>query len=631
MHTTIKRGWLAWGCLLGATHAVGAVTEADFLDEIPVVLSASRLPQSPADAPAAVTVIDREMIRASGFTDIVDLFRLVPGFSVAHVDGLLSTLTYHGLGDGYARRFQVLIDGVSVYSPDFGQVYWRNLPLALEDIDRIEVVRGPAPASYGANAFMGVINIITRSGEDGARAGAMAGAGGSDYREWVARVGGAGEAGSWRLSAGQRTDDYYPDLSDTVRDRYADLRGDWRISGADTLTVEGGVAHTHLDDDVAAGRTYPVNINSGYGLLRWQRVYDSGAETRLSYSLTQQNYGDAIDLGTPLNLDFSARRQNLAAGWTGALSEAVRAAIGAEYRLEEVQSRFYYNREASIRESSWIMYGNGEFRLAPEWLANAGLMLEATHAGQYEFSPRLTLHYQPQPTQSFRLGYNLGYRVPTYYEMFGQNELDFGFGPDALLILPDSLKSERIISREIGWWQAWPSTGVTLDMRAFYDNYSKLIDFALVPFDDGQDGLAYQFFNAGDATVTGVEFDIEWKPAAGTRIQFTPAWVQIQSADPAWRESAPSYSFSVLADHALTPHWRISGVWSKSAAQRWLGDGGQIDSADRLDLRLAWGDKQAGVPLEVAVIGRQLDGGDAEYVPDRQTERQALLQFRAGF
>lgn len=614
-------------------QALAGVSEVDFFVDMPVVLSPMRLSQPVADAPSAVTVIDRDMIRASGVTHLLDVFRLVPGFSVAHQDGHIGTLTYHGLGDGYARRFQVLIDGRSVYSPDFGQVYWRNLPLSLEDIDRIEVIRGPAAASYGANAFMGVINILTRSDEDGARMGVMAGAGERGYRELSARVGVASEAGSWRLSAGQRADDYYADVADDVRDRYADGRGDWRIANADTLSVMGGVAHSRLDDDAAAGQTFPVNVHSAYGQISWRRVHGADAETRLAYDLTRQTYGDSLDLGgvSPLDLGFSTFRQNLSAGWKGAWGSRVRAALGMEYRTDEVESRFYYNQASSIQENSWRVYGNGEYRLARQWLLNAGAMLESTHVGRREFSPRVTLHFQPRPTQSFRIGYNLGYRVPTYYELFGQNEVDFGSGPDALTVLPDALKSERIVSHDIGWWQTWPGTGITLDMRAFYDHYTNLIDFAEVPVADGQDDLAYQFFNAGNATLSGVEFQIEWKPAVHTRIRFSPAWVRIRSANPDWRDSAPPYSFSVLAEHGFNQNWRLSGVWNKSAAQCWLGAGSRVEGQNRLDLRLAWRGKQSGMPLEVAVIGRHLLGGDAEFNEALETERQALLQFRAGF
>lgn len=632
MGTGIGLGFGAACAVLCVSAQAAALSEADFLAELPLVLSPSRIIQSLADSPSAVTIIDQDMIRAAGITELPDVFRLVPGFAVARQDGHIATLSYHGLGDGYSRRFQVLIDGRSVYSPDFGQVYWRNLPLSLQDIDRIEVIRGPAAASYGANAFLGVINILTRSDAGGVRMGVMAAVGQRSYRELSARVGAAGDAGQWRLSVGQRADDYYDGVPDDVQDQYAEGRGDWRISDADTLSVMGGVANSRVDEDVAAGYPFPVKVQSAYGQLVWQRIFESGAETRLSYNVTQQDYGDLLDLGAaPLDLGFSTRRQNLTAAWSPALGSAVRAALGAEVRRDEVQSAFYYNQAAAIEENSWRIYGNGEFRLAPKWLVNAGAMLESTHAGRRELSPRLTLHYQPRLTQSFRIGYNLGYRVPTYYELSGQNVADFGLGPDTLLILPDTLKSERIISRELGWWQAWPNAGLTLDMRAFHDRYSHLIDFAEVPFADGQDNLAYQFFNAGDATVKGVEFELEWKPAARTRIRFAPAWVRIQAANPDWRHSAPPYSFNLLAEHGFGPNWWLSGLWNKSGAFGWLGAGSQIAGENRLDLRLAWRGKTSGVPLEVALIGRRLLGGDAEFDPLRETEPQALLQLRAGF
>ncbi|MEQ1662721.1 MAG: TonB-dependent receptor plug domain-containing protein, partial [Thiobacillus sp.] len=150
------------GSLLAAHAVQAAVTEADFLDDLPVVLSASRLSQPVSDAPAAVSVIDQDMIRASGFRDIPDLLRLVPGFSVAYTRDNSWAVGYHGLADAFSRRFQVLVDGRSIYNPAFGSVNWSELPLVIDDIERIEVVRGPNAATYGANAFFAVINIITK-------------------------------------------------------------------------------------------------------------------------------------------------------------------------------------------------------------------------------------------------------------------------------------------------------------------------------------------------------------------------------------------------------------------------------------------------------------------------------------
>lgn len=121
-----------------------------FFDDIPLVLTATRLAQSPLDAPAAVTVIDREMIEASGFTRIYDLLRLVPGYLVSDIADSSPSVASHGLGDAYDRRIKVMIDGRTINSPLWGDTKWDNLPLRIDDIERLEVVRGPNGAAYGA-------------------------------------------------------------------------------------------------------------------------------------------------------------------------------------------------------------------------------------------------------------------------------------------------------------------------------------------------------------------------------------------------------------------------------------------------------------------------------------------------
>ena len=155
---------LAGGHARAQTGERDLLSERDFLTEIPRVISASRLPQAPADSPGAVTVIDREMIRASGARDVAELFRLVPGFAVGYASGGRPVVAYHGLSGQISQRMQVLLDGRSLYAPYlFGGIDWNTLPVNMDDIERIEVLRGSNSAAYGANAFLGVANIITRS------------------------------------------------------------------------------------------------------------------------------------------------------------------------------------------------------------------------------------------------------------------------------------------------------------------------------------------------------------------------------------------------------------------------------------------------------------------------------------
>ena len=183
--------------------------EQDFLGELPVVLSVSRLSQPTRDAPAAVTVIDAELIRASGARDLADLLRLVPGFQATYGDRGSPLAGYHGLlTEEEPRRLQVRIDGRSQYSPAFiGAVNWNTIDVQLQDIERIEVIRGTNSATYGSNAFLGVINVITRNAAaaQGVVASAAAGSGGVEDR--LARLGVPLAGGFVRLSAERRHDE----------------------------------------------------------------------------------------------------------------------------------------------------------------------------------------------------------------------------------------------------------------------------------------------------------------------------------------------------------------------------------------------------------------------------------------
>lgn len=142
----------------------------DFLiqgDAIPVVLTTTRLNQPRAEVPASVTVIEAEQIRSWGARTIPELLRFVPGMVLGHSQGENSdTVVYHGSVQNFMRRMQVQVDGRAVYKSAIAQVSWDDIPIALEDIQRIEITRGPSSATYGANAFMAVINIISKAPED---------------------------------------------------------------------------------------------------------------------------------------------------------------------------------------------------------------------------------------------------------------------------------------------------------------------------------------------------------------------------------------------------------------------------------------------------------------------------------
>ena len=143
-------------------QAAEIASERDYFADIPIVVSATRLRQRVTDTPVSVTVIDRALIEQAGVVHLVDVLRLVPGFQVGHSSGNLFTATAHGTGAPWFARLQVLIDGQSRYHTTFSGLDWVNLGIALADVERVEVVRGANIATYGDNAIMGTVNIITR-------------------------------------------------------------------------------------------------------------------------------------------------------------------------------------------------------------------------------------------------------------------------------------------------------------------------------------------------------------------------------------------------------------------------------------------------------------------------------------
>ena len=221
----IRRPFALFGLLPALCVSPSGWAADLFLDaeELPEVLTATRLKQSPAEVPGSITVIDRQLIEASGARDIPELMRLVPGMMVGYsgfADGNQGVVNYHGSRATEARRLQVLVDGRSVYRPGLATVDWSDIPLAIEDIERIEVFRGPNTVSYGANALMGVISITSRRPADsqGSRLKYTRGERGVD--DWYASEGFRAGNGDFRLSLSGQEDNgfHHTDWGDKYRD-----------------------------------------------------------------------------------------------------------------------------------------------------------------------------------------------------------------------------------------------------------------------------------------------------------------------------------------------------------------------------------------------------------------------------
>lgn len=498
---------LALAVLLAApgmmTTAAAMDSEAHFFESLPVVLSASRLPQALQDSPGAVTVIDADMIAATGYRDLARLFRLVPGMQVAQERGNQQWVTYHGLGADYPNQMQVLIDGRSVYSPHYsGGANWSALPVLLQDIERIEIVRGSNSATYGSNAFLGVVNIITRhtGTETGSSVSTRLGSHG------IADLAGRavlhdGPLGL-RLSAEEQRDDGWSGLRDTQRLRRFNLRGDLALDTMNALQFSA----SYSDGRLGVGFRETLFDGSGerdleqrdYTLhLGWRHTPNADEEWSLSWYRNGERTRDEWRVDSRANCvlpqicDFLALlpqlrgdvdnnrrsvRDNIELQHRFSPADGLRLLWGAEWREDRIESAFLFSDGRTPSQQEWRLFGNAEWRMAPEWLWNAGAMAEHIKDDKLRLAPRLFLNWQPAPATAWRVGYSRAWRQPTLYERWANVQVSTDvFGVVNQRHTPNSdIRPQQIDSWELGYLGPLPWGGLA-DVRVFDEHITDYI------------------------------------------------------------------------------------------------------------------------------------------------------------
>ncbi len=615
-------GLFALAACAQVASASDGLTEADFLSDVPVVLSASRLSQPLGQAPAAVTIIDRDMIRASGFRDIPDLFRLVPGFNVAYTRDNTWGVGYHGMADAFSRRMQVLIDGRSVYTPGFGEVPWTSLPLAIDDIERIEVVRGPNSAAYGSNAFFGVINIITRTAADAAGAHVSGQYGQQGMRGATLRYGGGQDALHYRLTLSEQKRDRFasqPDKSDT---RLLDLRADYQLSNTDDVTAEVALSRADWVMGEASFIRQP-DVGADHFQLRFHRVVDPDTDWSLQFYHIRNRQEEPLQIPFIGLLDVGNKqlRDDLEFQMTTRLTDSTRLVWGAEGRWESAESALYFNFRDARTGALYRLFGNLEWQPSSRWTVNGGVMAEHHYLSGLDVSPRLALNYQLMPDHALRASISQAYRSPTFFEDQGQVSnpvlvfiLGHGFAPAI------DLQSERIVSREIGYIGHIRRLGLQIDARLFNDTVLKIIGSQnLNPFPLTE---VFQAANLNHADIRGADMQVRWKPRKWLDLVMSYARVSISSNEPDITDSAPKNNFSGLAIFKLPDSWEASVGAYQVGVMKWMDDGDITRAYTRVDARLAKQLSLGGHPAELAVVGQNLGADYTEFRGDNVFDRR---------
>lgn len=524
------KGLLIFGLATQRGWAAELPSEQDYFQEFPVVLSASRLSQPFSDAPNAMTVIDRKMIVASGFRTIPDLFKLVPGMYVSYYKGSQPFVSYHGATDQYARRMQVMIDGRSIYLPPVSMVNWADLPIVVDDIERIEVIRGPAAASHGANSTQGVISIITRD------AGAVSGKrvlithGSKGINDVSAHFGKLGERFDYRMTLAYTADNGYDNLStnpnnippgssallnnsnDSNQARLLNYRADFHPSSRDNFDMQFGFNHdvqgvgfndrnpTPIAPTLTNANTiHDLFGNSGFLQLGWLRLLENSSELNVRYYHIRQDQHESLPyflsgvfVPGPIAQSVKTARDEVEMQHMLSLATNNRLIYGAGYRVDSISAQgsvpllapAYFS---SFRTNEYRVFAHDEWRITPKWLLNTGGMFERSGMGHEKVSPRVALNFHVTPQHSLRMGASIAYRTPSLaeerwpinrYPAMGALYLPGTLFVASTTITSPGLMPERLLSREIAYLGEFSDWATSLDIRLFRDQVSNGIYIA---------------------------------------------------------------------------------------------------------------------------------------------------------
>jgi iron complex outermembrane receptor protein len=631
-------------CATGSSVVAQELSEHEFLADFPTVLSASRLRQDASETPQAVSVIDQAMIRASGAREFAELFRLVPGFTVSYVTyvkGLQPIVSYHGLGREFFSRLQVLIDGRSINNATLGGVDWSEIPFTPDDIDHIEVVRGPSNATQGIGAFLATINFITKHSLQERGAEAVVAAGNDGIGDAAVRFGGGFGQFDFRIVAGHRGDDGFTGVADDRNRNFLTLRSDWQIGASDNLMLQAG--GTDGDNELAYRSSYDpqrsVGLRTGYAQAKWDHSFDADEAMYVQVYYYHFRLTDLFQPVQPLTppvppvtIDGGSmvRRTDLELQQNFSAGPNLRWVWGASARedVAEVPLLFTTLRPLHIER----LFGHLEWRASDQLLVNAGAMVENNSISGTDAAPQLALNWQVAPDQTLRFTLSRALRTPTVIE----NQGKFGAGPPGTPRYGPAgdLDSETILSREVSYIAEWPEQHTTLDVKLFDDDVRNLIDLIGARIDSAAQAFAKNAVNGDEARERGIEGQLIWRPSAGAMVLASAAYLDIDSADNLdhYSTSAPHATVHLLLSQRFADAWDASVNIHRQGAFLAAGYSQPQRAFSRIDLRIARQFEAGRGDGEIAAtVENLLDNHYTEYRQDDIAGRRIWLTLRYRF
>jgi iron complex outermembrane receptor protein len=595
------------------------------------VTSVSKNEQTLSRTASAIFVITAEDIARSGATNIPDLLRMVPGMDVAQINANTWAISARGLNGEFSNELLVMVDGRTVYVPTFGGVFWDVLDMPLDDIERIEVIRGPGGTIWGANAVNGVVNIITKKAADTHGALIVAGGGSLDQGFGVTQYGGTlGKNTDYRVYSKYLNQAELPGLNgQSGGDGWHLLSGGFRVdstlSPKDMLTIQGslyagreGNPNLRLQSVTSPGPQEfdsKVDLSGGFLQVAWHHTFSARSDTFLQVSYDEFKRPDVLDEGRyTLNFDFQhnflwGQRQSIV--W------------GLDYRYSSSHTDGDLTislNPADLNTQIGSSFIQDEIAISPDRLyLTVGTKLEHDYYTGFVLLPSARLTWQPNSHQMFWAAISRAARTPASTDT--AERLNFaGFpGPGGTPILIGQVgnphfKNEDLTAYEVGT----RFTGikhVSIDIAAFYGEYrqQQTVEPAPPVFETTPSPphlfIPTTFENLMHGESQGLEIAANWKVTDRWTLSPGYAFEQIHmhldpssqdttSVSPA--EGSSPVNSAQLRSHFILPH---NFAWDTSAYFVGRLADPRVPSYTRVDTSLTWHYREG---LSISLVGQNL-------------------------
>ena len=625
------------------------------------ITSLYKKPQTVAESPAPVFVITRDDIRRSGVTSIADALRMAPGIQVARINSHAWAVSARGFNGFFSNQLLVLIDGRNVYSTTFSGVSWELDDTLLEDIERIEVIRGPGSVAWGSNAVNGVINIITRCSGDTTGVVLSARAGTIDRGHAALRYGGRLADQPFRIYLkGTRREGYVGSgrFDNDAWDRIqGGFRTDLELGSRDSLRISADVYDgKNAQPNQLTFQPETEDVFGGNVVLAWTRQHSENSHLSLQsyFDHRHRKSGSADILVNTFDIDFQHRMR-----WGAQPNDGKHElSWGFGYRRvsDEIQDRpgvrFSPSEDTFSLRTAFVQ---NEFRfLGGQVRVSTGAKLEDNDFTGLEVQPSLRALWVASENLSVWGAVSRAVHLPSRANRSVTTSTSVPNADNPFLPTPFILRgiannqtdSTKAIFFELGA-RGRLSSSFIWDATVFRAEYHDVLERELITtaFDPGAGAVVSSFTGNNDASVVsrGLELAATLRPSTKTTVQAAYTYLILDATSPIAADvsrtdsiegRAPRHQFSIRPSFELRSNLDLD-LWFRYVSALRTATVGTIDSYLTMDARLAW---RLSPRLELSVVGQNLfDNRRLEFGPDdfnrhaTSIERSAYLQLRWDF